>query len=186
MRPVKHGHFAALEPKDLPDFLQALEQNDARLFVLTRHAIRLMMLTFVRTGELIKATWGEFDLEGAEWLLPAERIKMRKAHIVPLSRQAVALLRQLQTMGGGYDWVFPSQSKPGQHMSNNTILKALERLGYKGRMTGHGFRALAMTTIQENLKYPHFRGGPSACPCRARLRCKPPMIAANTSTNARR
>jgi integrase len=155
LKPVRHGHFAALEPKELPEFLQTLEQNDARLFVLTRLAIRLMMLTFVRTGELIKSTWGEFDLDGAEWLIPAERMKMRKAHIVPLSRQAVAVLRQLQAMGGGSEWVFPSQSKPRQHMSNNTILKALERLGYKGRMTGHGFRALAMTTIQEKLKYPH-------------------------------
>jgi integrase len=155
LKPVKHGHFSALEPKDLPEFLHTLERNDARLFVLTRLAIRLMMLTFVRTGELIAATWDEFDLEGAEWSIAAERMKMRKAHIVPLSRQAVAILKQLQVMNGNYQWVFASPTKHRRHMSNNTILKALERLGYKGRMTGHGFRALAMTTIQEKLKYPH-------------------------------
>jgi integrase len=155
LKPVRHGHFAALEPKDLPEFLHTLERNDARLFVLTRLAIRLMLLTFVRTGELINATWEEFDLVGAEWSIPAERMKMRKPHIVPLSKQAVAILRQLQTMNGNYQWVFASPTKPRRHMSNNTILKALERLGYKGRMTGHGFRALAMTTIKEKLKYPH-------------------------------
>lgn len=155
LKPVTHGHFAALEPKDLPEFLHALARNDARLFILTRLAIRLMLLTFVRTGELINATWDEFDLDGAEWAIPAERMKMRKPHIVPLSKQAVAILDQLHTMNGSYEWVFASPSKPRQHMSNNTILKALERLGYKGRMTGHGFRALAMTTIKEKLKYPH-------------------------------
>jgi integrase len=155
LKPVKHGHFSALEPKDLPEFLHTLERNDARLFVLTRLAIRLMLLTFVRTGELINAAWEEFDLDGAEWAIPAERMKMRKPHIVPLSKQAVTILRQLQTMNGNYQWVFASPTKPRRHMSNNTILKALERLGYKGRMTGHGFRALAMTTIQEKLKYPH-------------------------------
>lgn len=155
LKPIKHGHFAALEPKDLPEFLNSLERNDARLFVLTRLAIRLMMLTFVRTSELINATWEEFDLDAAEWAIPAERMKMRKPHIVPLSKQAVAILRQLQTMNGNYKWVFASPTKPRRHMSNNTILKALERLGYKGRMTGHGFRALAMTTIKEKLKFPH-------------------------------
>jgi integrase len=155
LKPVKHGHFSALEPKDLPEFLHTLERNDARLFVLTRHAIRLMLLTFVRTGELINATWDEFDLDGGEWAIPAERMKMRKPHIVPLSKQAVTVLRQVQATNGNYKWVFASPTKPRRHMSNNTILKALERLGYKGRMTGHGFRALAMTTIKEKLKYPH-------------------------------
>lgn len=155
LKPVRHGHFAALEPKDLPEFLQVLERNDARLFILTRHAIRLMLLTFVRTGELINATWDEFNLDEAEWSIPAERMKMRRSYIVPLSKQAIEVLRQLEAMNGSYKWVFASPTKPRRHMSNNTILKALERLGYKGRMTGHGFRALAMTTIKEKLKYPH-------------------------------
>ncbi len=80
-----------------------------------------MMLTFVRTSELINATWEEFDLDAAEWAIPAERMKMRKPHIVPLSKQAVAILRQLQTMNGNYKWVFASPTKPRRHMSNNTI-----------------------------------------------------------------
>ena len=155
LKPVRHGHFAALEPKDLPEFLHALARNDARLYILTRLAIRLMLLTFVRTGELINATWDEFNVDEAEWSIPAERMKMRKPHIVPLSKQSLAILRELQAMNGKYQWVFASPTKPRRHMSNNTILKALERLGYKGRMTGHGFRSLAMTTIKEKLKYPH-------------------------------
>lgn len=155
LKPVRHGHFAALEPKDLPEFLNALERNDARLYILTRLAMRLMLLSFVRTSELINATWGEFDLDGAEWCIPAERMKMRRAHVVPLSKQAVVVLRELHTMNGDYEWVFASATKPRRHMSNNTTLKALERLGYAGRMTGHGFRALAMTTIMEKLNIRH-------------------------------
>jgi integrase len=155
LKPVRHGHFSSIEPEDLPEFLHALGQNDARLYILTRLAIRLMLLTFVRTGELINATWDEFNFEEARWSIPAERMKMRKPHIVPLSRQSLAILRELHAMNGKYQWVFASPTKPRRHMSNNTILKALERLGYKGRMTGHGFRSLAMTTIKEKLKYPH-------------------------------
>jgi integrase len=113
------------------------------------------MLTFVRTSELIEAKWEEIDLENATWNIPASRMKMRQPHIVPLSSQAIALFRQLQALTGTREWVFASVAKPRQPMSNNTILKALERLGYKGRMTGHGFRALAMSTIKERLGYRH-------------------------------
>jgi len=155
LKPTRHAHYASLEPKELPEFLNALEHNDARLFVQTRLAIRLMMLSFVRTSELIKSTWDEFDLDAAVWSIPAERMKMRKPHIVPLSKQALAIVRELHRLNGTRDWVFASAAKPRQHISNNTILKALERLGYKGRMTGHGFRALAMTTIKEKLNYRH-------------------------------
>lgn len=155
LQPPKRKHFASIEPKELPAFVSALNQNDARLFVQTRLAIRLLMLTFVRTRELIEATWDEIDLDAAEWSIPAARMKMKRPHLVPLSRQSVEILRQLQALNGSRDWVFASVAKPRQHMSNNTILKALERLGYKGRMTGHGFRALAMTTIKEKLRFPH-------------------------------
>ncbi|MEJ0062358.1 MAG: integrase arm-type DNA-binding domain-containing protein [Alphaproteobacteria bacterium] len=155
LKPVKHGHYAALEPEELPEFVQNLDRNDARLFLQTRLAIRMLMMTFVRTGELIKATWDEFDLEEGTWSIPAERMKRRQPHIVPLSRQSIAILQQLKEVNGNRQWVFASSAYPRQHMSNNTILKALERMGYKGRMTGHGFRALAMTTIKEKLKYPH-------------------------------
>ena len=99
------------------------------------------MLTFVRTGELIRATWDELDLDRAEWMIPAARMKVKREYIVPLSRQAVAILDECLLLNGSSPWVFSSVAKPAQHMSNNTILKALERLRYKGRMTGHGFRA---------------------------------------------
>jgi len=155
LKPVQHGHYAAIDAKELPDFLRALDRNDARLYALTRLAIRILMLTFVRTGELIGARWSEFDLEHALWIIPAERMKMRKDHMVPLARQTVALLGELQSISGERELLFPNQARPAYPMSNNTILKALERLGYKGKMTGHGFRALAMSTIKEKLGYRH-------------------------------
>ena len=117
--------------------------------------MRLLMLTFVRTKELIEAKWDEFDLENAQWVIPPERMKMRNEHIVPLSKQALAILHDLKERNQKWEWVFPGHHSPRKHMSNNTILKGLERLGFKGRMTGHGFRALAMSTIKEKLGYRH-------------------------------
>jgi len=102
-----------------------------------------------------ESKWSEFDLENAEWIIPVERMKMRKVHIVPLSKQAIKILREMKEINGNREYVFASEARPCQHMSNNTILFALKRLGYQGRMTGHGFRALAMTTIKEKLKYRH-------------------------------
>jgi integrase len=153
----KTKHFAALEIKEMPEFLQDLERNDARLFAQTRRAIRLLMLTFTRTTELIHAKWSEFDLENALWEIPAERMKMGNSHLVPLSRQVIAILKEQQAETGGINtpYVFPGQIKPKNPMSNNTILFAIGRMGYKGRMTGHGFRALAMSTIKEKLGYRH-------------------------------
>jgi integrase len=153
----KTKHYPALETKEIPVFLDVLEKNDARLFARTRRAIRLLMLTFTRTSELILATWDEFDLKNRQWEIPAERMKMGKSHIVPLSKQAVALLKEQMDETGHLPtkFVFPSQNHPRDPMSNNTILFALGRLGYKGRMTGHGFRALAMSTIKEKLGYRH-------------------------------
>lgn len=108
-----------------------------------------MALTFVRTGELIAARWGEFHLEAAEWRIPAERMKMRTPHIVPLSTQAVEVLATLHELRGLSDLVFPGQRNHEQPMSNNTILQALERMGFKHRMTGHGFRSIASTMLHE-------------------------------------
>ena len=155
LKPFKKGHFAALDAKDLPEFLQTLEKNDARLYQHTRHAIRLLMLTFVRTSELINATWDEICLDNALWEIPAERMKMRKPHTIPLSRQAVEILKAQKELTGKWQWVFPNQVRPIKSMSNNTILMALKRMGYNKRMTGHGFRALAMTTIKEKLGWRH-------------------------------
>ena len=155
LSPRKRNHFAALDAKELPEFLQALDKNEARLYQQTRNAVRLLMLTFTRTTELIHASWREFDLDNAQWEIPAERMKMRKPHIVPLSRQAVELLKAQKEISGTREWVFPNQIRPIKPMSNNTVLFAIGRLGYKGKMTGHGFRALAMSTIKEKLGYRH-------------------------------
>ncbi len=153
LKPYKKSHYAAFTAKELPTFLQALERNDARLYQHTRHAIKLILLTFVRTSELIQAKWDEFDFDEKLWIIPAERMKMGKEHVVPLCTQAIKILQAQKEITGQWDWVFPNQVRPIKSMSNNTILKALERMGYKGVMTGHGFRALARTTIREKLDY---------------------------------
>jgi integrase len=155
LKPMVKGHYAAIEIDELPAFLHTLDNNNARLYTLTRIAIRLMLLTFVRTGELIGAKWSELDLDRALWVIPAERMKMRMEHVVPLSSQALALIAELRPLSGTRVYLFPNQARPDDHMSNNTILGALKRLGYKGKMTGHGFRALAMSTIKEKLGYRH-------------------------------
>lgn len=155
LKPYKKGHYAAMEAKDLPEFLDKLNQNTARLFPTTHIAIELLMLTFVRTSELIKAEWAEFDLKEKIWLIPASRMKMKKDHIVPLSDQVIKKLEILSKINAGRKYLFPSMRNPRNHMSNNAILVALDRMGYRGQHTGHGFRALAMSTIKEKLNYRH-------------------------------
>jgi integrase len=147
--------FASIEPDELPELLRAIEHNKARLYRQTILAIKLMLLTFVRTSELIEAKWNEFNFEKAEWIIPAERMKMSRVHTVPLSRQSVAILHELKALNPNREFVFPSIPRPRKPMSNNTILMGLSRLGYKHRMTGHGFRALAMSCIKEKLRYRH-------------------------------
>jgi integrase len=111
--------------------------------------MKMMAQTFVRTSELICARWDEFDLEAKRWTIPAERMKMKTPHIVFLSRQAVEVLELLRDLSGSCDLLFPGEQNRNKPMSNMTILKALERMGYKGRMTGHGFRGLASTILHE-------------------------------------
>jgi len=148
-------HFAAIEANELPEFIRALRGHKARLNRQTYLGVNFMMLTFVRTGEMIKAEWSEFYLDGKEWLIPAKRMKMKKDHLVPLSNQAVVILQELRELHNHPKYVFPSRNNRNNHMSNNTVLQAIKRMGYKGRMTGHGFRSLAMSTIMEKLGYRH-------------------------------
>ncbi|MEJ7669499.1 MAG: site-specific integrase [Casimicrobiaceae bacterium] len=150
LKPVNHERYAALTAKELPEFLQRLESNDARLYLQTRLALRLLILTFVRTGELIGARWSEIDLDAAEWRIPPERMKMREGLIVPLSRQALATLLKMRTLSPDRDLVFPNQARPDAPMSNNTMLFAIGRMGYRGKATGHGFRATASTILNEH------------------------------------
>jgi len=148
-------HFAAIEAKELPKFISDLRNHKAQLKPQTYLAVNFMMLTFVRTGEMIKAEWSEFDLENKVWLIPAKRMKMNNDHLVPLSRQSIEILEELREIHNHPKYVFPSRIKRDNHMSNNTVLMAVKRMGYAGRMTGHGFRALAMSTIMEKLGYRH-------------------------------
>ena len=143
----KAGNYARLDAKELPELLRHMEAYQGA--PVTRLAMKLMALTFVRTSELIGARWAEFDLEAGRWDIPPERMKMKTPHIVPLSSQAVTVLRTLQLVSGHGALVFPGERDHEKPMSNNTILKALERMGYKGRMTGHGFRGIASTVMHE-------------------------------------
>ncbi len=153
IKPKPKSHFASLEAKELPEFLEVLYTNKARLMPLTHLAVQFMMLTFVRTSEMIKAEWDEFDFEEKMWLIPASRMKMNKDHLVPLSEQSIKVLQEIRDSHRNKRFVFPSRQSSQKHMSNNTILMALRRMGYGGKMTGHGFRSLAMSTIMEKLGY---------------------------------
>jgi integrase len=141
-------HRAYLTEADLPVYLQKLEDYDGS--VQTRLALRLLLLTFVRTTELRAAQWKEIDFDKAEWRIPAERMKMKELHIVPLSRQALAVLRKLETLSGNRRYVFPNEHNPSTFMSENTMLYALYRMGYHSRATGHGFRSTASTILNEH------------------------------------
>ncbi len=141
----KVKHFAALTEKELPEFLRAVAEYPA--YPLTKVATRLLMLTFVRTGEVRGAKWCEFDLDAGLWVIPAERMKAREPHTVPLSRQALEALAELKPLTGHGEHLFPGRYREGSIISENTVLKVIERLGYKGRMTGHGFRTIASTYL---------------------------------------
>ena len=141
-------NFSRVDAKELPMLLAKMVNYEGD--AITRLAMRLMAYTFVRTSELIESEWNELDLDKARWDIPAERMKMDTPHVVPLSRQSVGVLRALQLLTGNGKFVFPGAHDKNKPMSNNTILFALYRLGYKGRMTGHGFRGLASTILHEN------------------------------------
>ncbi|WP_079416017.1 tyrosine-type recombinase/integrase [Thiomonas intermedia] len=154
LRARRQVNFARIELSELPELLRRIEGYTGSPF--TRLGLKLMALTFVRTGELIGARWQEFDLTAAQWRIPAERTKSRREHLVPLAPQAIEVLRTLQAVHGndpvrctGAALLFPGERKRSTPMSNNTMLKALERMGYKGRMTGHGFRGVASTALNE-------------------------------------
>jgi len=140
--PRHHPHVGFAE---LPELLAKVEA--AKVYIPTRCAIRLLVLTAVRPGELRAAPWSEFDLDAATWTIPKERMKARRPHVVPLPRQAVAILRGLYEITGSYDLLFPGQQNPDRPMSENTINKALRLMGYEDRQTGHGFRHLLSTEL---------------------------------------
>jgi integrase len=144
----KVKHMARVSEAELPELMRKIAAYDGELQ--TRLALQFMALTFVRTGEMRFAEWSEFDEAKAEWRIPAERMKMPSPHIVPLSTQALEVIRQLRELNARWKWVFPSQSNTQKPISENTVLFALYRMGYHSRMTGHGFRGLASTILNEN------------------------------------
>lgn len=148
----KKRNYARIDAKDLPVLLHDIDNYIGSEH--TRLALQFMALTFVRTSELIGAKWEELEIDLSRWVIPAERMKMRTPHIVPLSRQALAILEKLKSIAFGRDFLFPSDTDKPTHMSNNTILYALYRMGYRGRMTGHGFRGVASTILHEQ-GWPH-------------------------------
>ncbi len=145
--PEKH-HAALTKPTDVAGLMRAISGYQGSFTV--RCALRLTALTFVRPGELRKAEWAEFDLDEGVWRIPAVRMKMRTEHLVPLSQQAVEVLRELHPLTGAGRYVFPSARSASRPMSENAIVAALRRMGYeRGQMTAHGFRTMASTLLNE-------------------------------------
>lgn len=152
--PIKQTHLAAItDPNKVGGLLRAMEAYSGSF--VTKSALRLAPLVFVRPGELRHAEWAEIDLDKAEWNIPAEKMKMRQSHLVPLSGQSLAILRELHPLTGNSRYVFPGAHSHKRPMSNNAVLAALRRMGFdKDEMSGHGFRAMARTILDETL---HFR-----------------------------
>jgi integrase len=147
----KTKHAKALTADEIKFFIKGLESYGG--YRTTVIALELMLLTFVRTVELRQAEWAEFDFENAEWRIPAQRMKMKEQHLVPLSRQSLKLLIELKTYTGGRKHLFPNQRNPQTCMTNTTLNRALERMGFCGRdgigFSAHGFRATASTMLHE-------------------------------------
>ena len=150
---VRTSHLAAItDPKAIGGLLRAIDTYEGSL--VTRCALRLAPLLFVRPGELRHAEWQEIDFELSQWNIPAQKMKMGEPHLVPLSCQALAVLKELHPLTGRGRYVFPSARSPKRPMSNNAVLSALRRMGFeKDEMSGHGFRAMARTVLDETLQF---------------------------------
>lgn len=163
LKATAKGHHAAITPDELPDFIRAFEAIEGRMYPPTRIMFRLMMLTFVRTSELTTTEWAEIDLKNESWVIPWQRMKMGKKKLNPhkvdhhvfLPRQGWALLRELHAITENNKYLFPNIRDHEKPATNFGILAALKRMSYSGRMTGHGFRSLAMGVIKEQLNYRH-------------------------------
>ena len=150
-QPNERHHAAITDPKEVASLLRAIDGYQGHFVV--KCALRLAPMLFVRPGELRHAEWAEIDLDEAAWNIPAHKMKMKEPHLVPLPHQAVEILRELQPLTGAGRYVFPSARSFSRPMSNNAILAALRRMGYdKDTMTGHGFRAMARTILDEVLQ----------------------------------
>ena len=151
--PVKPKHLPAMtDPEKVAGLLRAIDGYQGAF--VTKCALRLAPYVFVRPGELRQMEWAEIDLEAAEWNIPAEKMKTRQPHLVPLAHQSLETLKELHPLTGSGKYVFPSPRSPKRPMSNNGVLSALRRMGFeKEEMTGHGFRAMARTILDEILQF---------------------------------
>ena len=142
LKPVTQENYKRVNAKELPQLLRDIDQYGItqKGDEITRLGLQLMAYVFVRTRELIGARWSEIDLEAKEWRIPPERMKMKDPHIVQMSDQVEFIFKRLLEINGGREFIFPSSKHPKKTMSNNTLLMALKRMGYAGKMTGHGFR----------------------------------------------
>ena len=143
--PVEHN--PPLPAKEFPAFVRKVNAYEGRGE--TRAALQLLLLTFVRKSELVGAKWEEFDLDQKEWRIPGDRMKMGEEHVVPLSRQAVKLLKDLRARTGDMNHLFPHMGNPRRHMNGETFNRAFDKLGYKGKFSPHGVRATASTILNE-------------------------------------
>ncbi|MEI7581973.1 integrase arm-type DNA-binding domain-containing protein [Runella sp.] len=155
MKKFKRGHYASISVDEFPQFLSCLNGYENHVNRQTFLALKLLLLTFVRTCELVEARWEEIDFDKAMWVIPAERMKMNLPHMIPLSQQSLAIFRELKEMNSKREFIFPGYYNPRKYMSKNTMLIAIKRMGYNGKMTGHGFRSLALGILKEKLGYPH-------------------------------
>jgi len=154
LNPVKKQKMKALPLNEFPIYLQRLDEKNNELHLVTRVALKLVVMLFVRTNELIGARWEEIDFENSTWRIPAERMKLRVEHLVPLPKQALSLLHELKIITGDSEFVFPGDRNPKQSMSNNTLLYGgIYRMGYRSRATIHGFRSLASSILNESGKW---------------------------------
>ncbi|MBB5217338.1 tyrosine-type recombinase/integrase [Parapusillimonas granuli] len=150
--PIRHN--PPLPWQEIAPFMRKLDDWDG--FFTTKTALKLVALTFVRTVEIRRATWDQFSLEDATWSIPAENMKMRRPHLVPLSRQTLALLKELHAVTGHGKYLIPNSRRPNQPIGVTTLNHAIESLGYRGRFSTHGFRSTA-TTLLSLLSYPDNR-----------------------------
>lgn len=152
LKPHVKKNQAAVHPDKLPDLVRAINAYDRLGSSQVRISLQLLLMTATRTGELIGGEWREFNLDNAMWTIPAERMKMRREHLVPLSQQVVAKLRELQAITGHSRYILPGRDA-GKTQSNGAILMALKRMGFGGTQTGHGFRSLFSTIANESGKF---------------------------------
>jgi len=147
LKQIQTQHKKPLTPEEIPGFMAALENYSG--YFSNKIALKMLMLTLVRTVELLHARWDEFDLDSATWIIPAERMKQRQQHTVPLSSQAIDLLKQLQPLTGRSEYLFPNRSNLSRPVSMGVLWKMVASMGFKGRFSPHGIRATGSTILNE-------------------------------------